>query len=223
MNTEVLQLWKESFWTILQPGLQYTIPLTLVSFGLGLLIAILSALCQVGNVKVFKQIFQLYVWIFRGTPLLVQLFIVFYGLPNIGIMLEAIPSAILTFSLNVGAYASETIRGSILAVDTGQKEAAYACGFTYAQTMYHIVLPQAIKNSIPALFNTFIGLVKDTSLAANITVAEMFQVTQNIVARTYEPLWLYIEVAFIYLIFCTVLTRVQKYIEARWNLKEGAV
>ncbi len=215
MSQKIIDLWIESFPKILIPGLKYTIPLTLVSFAFGLLIAIVTAVIRVRNIKVLSQIVQFYVWIFRGTPLLVQLFIVFFGLPSAGILIDAIPAAILTFSLNVGAYASETIRGSIEAVPRGQKEACISVGMTTFQSYYHVILPQALKISVPPLFNSFISLVKDTSLAANITVAEMFMVTQRLAAVTYEPLALYMEVAFIYLIFCTVLSQVQKWIEKK--------
>lgn len=218
MTGRVFEIMLTSFWRILLPGLVYTIPLTLISFTLGLLIAIVTALLQVAEVKVLRQLCRFYVWVFRGTPLLVQLFIIFYGLPVIGIQLSAIPSAVAAFSLNVGAYASETIRASILAIAKGQSEAAYAAGMTYTQTMAYVILPQAMKNSIPPLFNTFISLVKDTSLASNITVVEMFMATQRIVARTYEPLALYIEVAFIYLMFCTVLSRVQGLLEKKLRI-----
>ena len=132
--------------------------------------------------------------------------------------LRICPSAIIAFSLNVGAYASETIRGSILSIPKSQTEGAVACGLSLGQAMYHIVLPQAIKNCVPALFNTFISLVKDTSLAANITITEMFMATQRIVAVTYEPLALYIEVAVVYLIFSTALTYLQKYVESKLNV-----
>ena len=218
MSTRAIEILVQSFPKILMPGLVYTIPLTLISFALGLALAVIVALIRVGNNKILGAICWFYVWVFRGTPQLVQLFIIFYGLPSIGIKWEALPCAVIAFSLNVGAYASETIRGSILSVSNGQKEACAACGLTYAQTMIHVVLPQALKASIPALFNTFISLVKDTSLAANSTVTEMFMVTQRIVAVTYEPLLLYIEVAFIYLMFCTVLSFAQQQIENRWKL-----
>lgn len=218
MTERVIQILISSFPKILLPGLVYTIPLTLVSFALGLILAVIVALIRVAKVKVLSQIGWFYVWVFRGTPLLVQLFIIFYGLPSIGIRLDAVPSAVIAFSLNIGAYASETIRGSILAVPRGQKEASFAVGLTYVQSMVYIVLPQAMKMSVPALFNTFISLVKDTSLAANVTVTEMFMATQRIVATTYEPLFLYMEVAFVYLMFCTILNYVQKVIEQKWNI-----
>ncbi len=217
MSARLIRILTESLPKILIPGIKITIPLTILSFGLGLLIAIIVAVVRTMKVKVLSQIFWFYVWVFRGTPLLVQLFIIFYGLPNIGIKLDAFPSAIIAFSLNVGAYASETIRGSIAAIPKSQTEGSIACGLTVVQTMFYIVLPQAIKACVPALFNTFISLVKDTSLAANITITEMFMSTQRIVAVTYEPLALYIEVAAVYLLFCTGLTWLQKRVEKRMN------
>ena len=218
MSSRVIEIITSSFTKLLIPGLVYTIPITLISFAIGLLIAIVTALIRVKKIKVLSQIIQFYVWIFRGTPLLVQLFIIYYGLPSVGIVLEAFPAAIITFSLNVGAYSSETVRGAILSVDKRQLEACYSVGMTYFQSMYHIILPQALK--IPPLFNSLIALVKDTSLAANITVAEMFMAAQRIVANTYEPLVLYIEVAIIYLAFSTILTYVQHFIERRLQISE---
>lgn len=217
MTERVLRILLESFPKLLIPGLLYTIPLTLVSFAIGLVIAVAAALIRVREIPVLSQIAGFYVWVFRGTPLLVQLFVIFYGLPSAGVYVDAIPSAVIAFSLNVGAYASETLRGAILAVPNGQKEAALACGLSCFQTMFHIILPQAFRASLPALFNTFISLVKDTSLAANITVTEMFMTAQRIVAVEYEPLLLYIEVGLLYLLFCSFLTWLQKKIETNWR------
>ena len=199
----------DSFDKLLIPGLTVTIPLTLISFVVGLALAIAVALVRVAKVPVIQRIAQFYVWVFRGTPLLVQLFVIFFGLPSVGIVVPAFPSAIIAFSLNVGAYASETLRGAILAVPKGQIEAGLTTNLNYLTIMRLIVLPQAFKSAFPALFNTFISLVKDTSLAANITVAEMFMAAQRIVATTYEPLVLYCEVGLIYLAFCPVLTWLQ--------------
>ena len=199
----------DSFDKLLIAGVTVTIPLTLISFVVGLALAIAVALVRVAKVPVIQRIAQFYVWVFRGTPLLVQLFVIFFGLPSVGIVVPAFPSAIIAFSLNVGAYASETLRGAILAVPKGQIEAGLTTNLNYLTIMRLIVLPQAFKSAFPALFNTFISLVKDTSLAANITVAEMFMAAQRIVATTYEPLVLYCEVGLIYLAFCTVLTWLQ--------------
>ena len=222
---EVLwQLFLESFPKILLPGLVTTIPLTLISFSLALVIAVVTALVQFANVKVLRRIARFYIWIFRGTPLLVQLYIVFYGLSRIGIVLAPFPAAVIVFSLNEGAYCAETVRAALESVSKGQLEAGLCAGLSYLQTIFRIVLPQAMRTAFPPLSNSMISMVKDTSLAANITVMEMFMVTQRIVARTYEPLLLYCEVGLIYLIFSTVLTRLQARGEKRlrtYGRKEG--
>lgn len=215
MNERLIQLLLESFGVILVQGLKVTIPLTIISFALGLIIALITAIVQVANIKGLKQIARLYVWIIRGTPLIVQLFVIYFGLPSIGIIIDAFPTAILVFSVNTGAYASETIRAAIEAVPAGQMEAGYCVGMSYMQIMMRIVLPQAMRTAFPPLSNSLIGLVKDTSLAASITITEMFLVTQRIAARTYETFALYCEVALVYLIFCTVLTKLQAICEKK--------
>jgi len=125
--------------------------------------------------------------------------------------------AIIGFTLSVGAYGSETIRAAILSVPKGQWEAAHALGLSKLQILLYVVLPQAIKVAIPPMANAFISLVKDTSLAAAVTFSELFQVAQQITARTYEPLWLYMEAALIYLMFCSVLTVLQSKLEIRFR------
>lgn len=215
MNDRIIGILEDSFTQLIIPGITATIPLTLISFAFGLAIALFLAIVRTKNVPVLATFARLYVWIFRGTPLLVQLFVIFYGLPSIGITLEAFPSAIIAFSLNVGAYASEVIRGAIAAVPKGQFDAGASMGMNYLQIMRFIVLPQAIRIAYPPLFNEFISLVKSTSLASSITVFEMFMSAQRIAARTYEPFWLYLEAAAIYLLFSTVLTRLQAIGEKR--------
>ncbi|MBM6929114.1 ABC transporter permease subunit [Parasutterella secunda] len=204
-----LELFIDSFWDILLPGLLVTIPLTAISFALALVIAVVVALIQFANVPVLSQIARFYIWIIRGTPLLVQLFIVFYGLPHVGILIDPFVAAVVVFSINEGAYCSETMRAALESVPKGQLEAGLCAGLSWGQTIRRIVLPQAFRTAFPTLGNSLISMIKDTSLAANITVTEMFMTTQRIVARTYEPLLLYVEVALIYLIFCTVLTKLQ--------------
>ena len=196
------ELFLDSFPKILLPGLTMTIPLTAISFTLALIIAVAMALVQFANVPVLRRVARFYIWIFRGTPLLVQLFIVFYGLSRVGIVLDPFPAAVIVFSLNEGAYCAETVRAALESVPRGQLEAGLCAGLSYMQTV----------------FNSLIAMVKDTSLAANITVTEMFMVTQRIVARTYEPLLLYCEVGLIYLIFSTVLTRLQALGERKLRL-----
>ena len=204
--------------------LTMTIPLTVISFSLALVIAVVTALVQFANVPVLKQLARFYIWIFRGTPLLVQLFVVFFGLTRVGIVLNPFPAAVIVFSLNEGAYCSETVRASLESVPRGQLEAGLCAGLSYLQTIFRIVLPQAMRTAFPPLSNSLISMVKDTSLAANITVTEMFMVTQRIVARTYEPLLLYLEVGLIYLIFSTVLTKLQSVGEKKLGAygKKGA-
>ncbi|HEM3682684.1 TPA: amino acid ABC transporter permease [Streptococcus suis] len=215
MTDRVWQLLIDSFTQILVPGLLVTIPLTILSFVFGLIIAIGTALVQIAQIPILKQVARFYIWVVRGTPLLVQLYVIFFGLPSLGIVLDAFPSAVLVFSVNTGAYAAETIRASIESVPKGQLEAGYSVGMSFAQTMRRIILPQAFRVAFPPLSNTLIGLVKDTSLAANITVLEMFMATQQIAARTYEPFALYCEVALIYLFFSTILTKLQAYGEKK--------
>ena len=211
----------DSFSKILLPGLTMTIPLTVISFALALVIAVAAALVQFANIQGLKQIARFYIWVIRGTPLLVQLFVIFYGLPSLGVVIDPFPAAVLVFSINEGAYCAETIRAALESVPSGQMEAGYCAGMSYLQIIRRIVLPQAMRTAFPPLSNSLIGMVKDTSLAANITVTEMFMVTQRIVARTYEPLALYIEVGIIYLIFCTVLTQLQRVGEKKLNAYES--
>ena len=215
-NRTASVLW-EALPRILSAGLTMTIPLTLISFGLAMVLAVVVALVQYANVPVLRQLARFYIWVIRGTPLLVQLFIIFYGLPSVGIMLDAFPAAVIAFAINEGAYCAETIRAALESVPKGQLEAGYCVGMSYMQIMGRIVLPQALRTAFPSLSNNLISMVKDTSLAANITVMEMFMVTQRIASRYYEHLALYMEVALIYLLFCTVLTKLQAIGEKKLN------
>lgn len=149
-----------------------------------------------------------------------QLFVVFYGMPRIGVTIDPFPAAVIVFSLNEGAYCAEIVRAALESVPRGQLEAGYCVGMSYLQIMRRIILPQAMRTAFPSLSNSLIAMVKDTSLAANITVTEMFMVTQRIVARTYEPLVLYIEVGLIYLLFSTVLTRLQSAGEKKLRMEQ---
>ncbi|ETP70116.1 cysteine ABC transporter permease [Planococcus glaciei] len=208
----------QSAWLPLLEGLvQYTIPLTLIAFVLGLILAVLTALARISTVKILQWIARVYVSIIRGTPLLVQLFILFYGLPTIGVVIDPFPAAILGFSLNVGAYASEVIRASILSIPKGQWEAADTIGMTYVQSLRRVILPQAARVSIPPLSNTFISLVKDTSLASLILVTEMFRIAQQIAATNYEFLLLYGQAALIYWVVCFLLSIGQGRLEHRFD------
>ena len=215
MNDRLIRILIESFPKILLPGLTMTIPLTVIAFSIAMVIAVATALVQYARIPVLNRLARLYIWIIRGTPLLVQLYVVFYGLPGVGVLIDPFPCAVLVFSINEGAYCAETMRAALEAVPAGQMEAGYCVGMSTLQIMRRIVLPQAFRTAFPSLGNSLISMVKDTSLAANITVLEMFMAAQRIVARTYAPLALYCEVGLIYLVFSTVLTRLQAYGEKR--------
>ena len=221
MDERLFGILIDSFPKILMPGLTVTIPLTAIAFTFAMAIAVAAAMAQFARVPVATQLCRFYIWIFRGTPLLVQLFVVFFGLPKAGITIAPFPAAVLVFSLNEGAYCAETVRAALESVPSGQLEAGYCVGMSYLQTMRRIVLPQAMRTAFPPLSNSLIAMVKDTSLAANITVVEMFRATQQINARVYEPLALYIEVGLIYLLFSTVLTWLQRLGEKKLSAYES--
>lgn len=218
-----LQLMLDSLPTLLWAGVKFTIPLTILAFIFGLALGLLTALVRLFAPVWLSWVARFYVWIFRGTPLLVQLFVIFYGLPSAGIYIDAFPAALIGFSLNIGAYSSEIIRAVISAVPKGQWEAAFSIGMTWRQALIRTVLPQAARTAVPPLSNTFISLVKDTSLAAAITVPELFQSAQRIVAVTYEPLILYVEAALIYLALSSVLSSLQVRLERRLGRYGGTL
>ena len=209
-NENTIELLISSFPKILEYGLKVSLPLAVIAFVLSTVIAVLVAMAQYAKVPVVSSICRFYIWIVRGTPLLVQLMVAFYGLPMLGIHSNPFVMAVIVFSINEGAYSSETMRAAMEAVPAGQLEAGYCVGMNYMQIMWHIILPQAFRTAFPSLFNALISMVKDTSLASSITVVEMFTRTKQLAGQSYNYFPLYIEVALVYLIFCTVLTFVQK-------------
>ena len=222
MTERLWQILAESFPKMLEYGLKVTVPLTVLSFALALAVALLVALIQYAKVKVLRQVCRFYIWVTRGTPLLVQLYIVFYGLPKIGIVFDAFPAAVIVLGLNEAAYMAETIRGTLEGVSVGQLEAGYCVGMSWPKIIWHVVLPQAMRTAFPALSNSMIAMLKETSMAATITVMELFRQAQVINGRVYEPLALYIEAAVIYLMFCTLLTWLQHRGEKRLSSYGGA-
>jgi L-cystine transport system permease protein len=215
MDDRKIQIFLDSLLPLFKAGVAFTIPLTLVSFALGLTLAIVTALVRLSSWRIPKLIAGFYVWVIRGTPLLLQLFIIFYGLPTVGIVLDPFIAAVIGFTLSVGAYSSEIVRAAILSIHKGQWEAAFSVGMSRGQALRRVILPQAARVSVPPLSNSFISLVKDTSLAASITYVEMFRKAQQITATTYEPLLLYCEAGLFYLLFCSVLSVLQKHLEKR--------
>jgi cystine transport system permease protein len=208
-------LFVRSLWPLVSGAIAGTIPLALMSFVLGLVIALGVALARLSKVRVLSAAARVYISIIRGTPLLVQLFVIFYGLPSLGVLIDPWPSAIIAFALNVGGYAAEVIRAAILSVPVGQWEAGHTIGMSRAQTLRRIILPQAARVSVPPLSNTFISLVKDTSLASLILVTELFKEAQRIAAFSSEFMLIYIEAALIYWVICLVLSSGQNVLEKR--------
>ena len=204
-----------SLWPIVQGALTGTIPLSLASFALGLVLALVVALMRLSRFRVLSAVARAFVSVIRGTPLLVQLFVIFYGLPSIGVVIDPWPSAIIAFSLNVGGYAAEVIRAAILSVPKGQWEAAHTIGMSHRLALRRVVLPQAARVSVPPLSNTFISLVKDTSLASLILVTELFRQAQQIAAFSQKFMVLYLEAAVVYWVVCLVLSAGQSVLERR--------
>lgn len=212
---DVRQLVWDSIGPLLRGAALGTIPLTVLSFALGMVLALVIALARMSPLPVLHLPARFVISVVRGTPLLVQLFVIFYGLPTLGVKLPSWPSAILALSINVGGYAAETIRAAILSVPVGQWEAGYTIGMSRALTLRRIVLPQAARVSVPPLSNTFISLVKDTSLASLILVTELFREAQRIAAFSLQFMVIYIEAAVVYWVICLALSFAQGRVERR--------
>lgn len=190
---------------LLSGGLQ-TVKLTVTAIIFGCIIALIIAILKISSNKVFNWIGAFYTWIFRGTPLLLQLYLFYYGLSAAGIQTSAMQAAILGLSLNSGAYVAEIIRSGILAIDKGQFEASKALGFNYFQTMKKVILPQAFRVIIPPMGNEFIALIKDTSLVSVITMEELLRKAQLFVSSSGDAVTPYVVTGLIYLLMTTVFT-----------------
>lgn len=209
------QLFLDSLGPIALAGVTVTVPLALISFAVGLVIAVGAALMRISVNPIVSGIARFYISVIRGTPMIVQLFVIFYGLGSIGLKIDPWPSAIIALSLNVGGYGAEVVRAAIISVPKGQWEAAYTVGMNRRRTLTRIILPQAARVSVPPLSNTFISLVKDTSLASLILVTELFKVAQQIASATLEFMVLYLAAALVYWVLCLVLSFGQSALERR--------
>lgn len=198
-------------------GLLTTLKLLAISLFFGLLAALPLGLMRVSKQPVVNGVAWLYTYVIRGTPMLVQLFLIYYGLPQVGIELDPIPAAMIGFSLNMAAYACEILRAAIASIERGQWEAAASIGMTRAQTLRRAILPQAMRTALPPLGNSFISLVKDTALAATIQVPELFRQAQLVSARTFEIFTMYLSAALIYWILASILAHLQNRLEDRVN------
>lgn len=193
---------------ILVEGSKITIELTVISVILGSIIGIITAILKLSKNQFGVKIASLYTWLFRGTPMLFQLFFFYYALPFMGIKLSPMMAAIIGLSLNSGAYMAEIIRGGILSIDKGQFEACKALGFTYSQTMKRVVLPQTFRVIIPSVGNEFITMLKDTSLVSSITIEELFRNAQLQISATAKPVEAFCIAGCLYLLMTTVFTAV---------------
>ena len=201
-------------------GAWWTVVLSLGGMFFGLLLGVGLALLRLDGDWPLQWLARIYVSFFRGTPLLVQLFMIYYGLPQLGIQLDPLPAALIGFSLNMAAYTAEILRAAIASIDRGQWEAAASIGMSRAQTLYRAILPQAARTALPPLGNSFISLVKDTALAATIQVPELFRQAQLITARTFEIFTMYLAAALIYWLLASVLAYFQGRLEDRVNRHE---
>ncbi|EJB8385582.1 amino acid ABC transporter permease [Pseudomonas aeruginosa] len=202
-------------WPFLLQGAMYTVLFAAVSMVLGLILGFSVAVVRVTKVPVVSQVAAVYVSAFRGTPLLVQIFVLYYGLPSVGIEFTPVTAGILALTLNVAAYLSESMRGAILGIDKGQWEAGLSVGLTWGQTLWNIITPQALRLAVPSLSNSLISLIKDTSLISVITVTELMLATKEVIAETFQPLPLYLAAAGIYWLLSALFERVQKALENR--------
>ncbi|MCW3479939.1 amino acid ABC transporter permease [Neisseriaceae bacterium JH1-16] len=205
----------ELAWPVLLKGTGYTLAFAVVSMVLGLALGFVVALLRVAKVPVLAQIAALYVSLIRGTPLLVQIFVIYYGLPSVGIEFSPVSAGVLSLTLNVAAYLSESMRGAIAGVHKGQWDAGLSLGFTWWQTMRFVVAPQALRLAVPSLSNSLISLIKDTSLVSVITVTELMLGTKELIAQTFQPLPLYLAAALVYWVLSASFERLQKRVELR--------
>lgn len=209
---EVVQ---DTAWPMFVGLVKANIPLTIISFILGMVLAVAAALARLSSFRVLDWIARAYISVIRGTPLIVQLFIVFFGLPAIGIDFDPYPAAIVALSLNVGGYAAEVVRAAIMSVPRGQYEAATVIGMDYAQSMRRVVLPQAARIAVPPLGNTLLSLIKDTALTSLILVPELFREAQVTAAATTEFLPLYVMAALYFWVVCYLVSVAQGPLERR--------
>ena len=205
---------------ILIVGAGITIQITAISVGLGLIIGMFVGIARICNVKVLRALATVYIDFLRGTPLLVQIFLIYFALPMVvGQRVDPFIAAITACGINSGAYIAEIFRAGIQAIDEGQMEAGRSLGMSWVQTMRYIIVPQAFKNVIPPLGNEFIALLKDSSLVSVIGFEELTRRGQLIIARTYGSLEIWITVALIYLVMTLTISRLVSYMEKRLATK----
>ncbi len=207
-------------WSVYALGTIKTIELTMLAIIIGIAFGLLLALARISKSKVLSKISLLYIWIFRGTPLLLQIFVIYFSLPSIGITLSAFTAAVIAFGLNSAAYQAEIIRAAILSIDKGQMEAAKALGMTYRQAMFKIIIPQSYRRLIPPFGNEFILLLKETSLVSVIGMTELLRAAKKMSNASGGDMIYYVIAAGIYLFLTSVLTYFFQKLERRYSVYE---
>jgi cystine transport system permease protein len=202
---------------VMLTGAGYTLLFALASMVGGLALGFPAAVLRMSPWALLRWPATLYVSVMRGTPLLVQIFVIYYGLPSIGIEFTPVTAGVLALSLNAGAYLSESLRGAIASIGVGQWRASFSLGLGYWQTLAHIVLPQALRVAVPSMSNTLISLIKDTSLVSVITMTELMLSTKEVIATTFRPLPLYIAAAAIYWCMSLAFESLQRRAERHLN------
>ncbi|MEH7303367.1 amino acid ABC transporter permease [Neobacillus drentensis] len=197
-----------------------TLELSVVSILIGLILGLFIALMKISSIKVLSFIADFYLWIIRGTPMLVQLFIVYFGLPQIGIELSPFVSSVIALGINSAAYIAEIYRGGIQSIPKGQVEAAESLGMKYPTIMKKIILPQAIRVSVPSLGNQAIMMLKDSSLASLVTVTELMMVSQRFASTNFAFIEFYVAAAGFYLIMTTLFTFILNKVEVRMSISD---
>lgn len=198
-------------------GLSMTLSISLIGMASGLIIGLFLAMLRMSKWFFFRWPARIYISFMRGTPILVLLYIIYFGLPSIGIKLDAFTAACICFGFNSAAYIGEVQRASIQSIDTGQWESARALNIPYWKTLTRVILPQGVRTAVPPLSNIFMDMVKATSLAAVITIPEIFQKSQIVLGKTYDAMTSYITVAILYWIICLAISYLQEYLEKRYS------
>lgn len=208
----------EVYLPLFLPATWIVIQVTVLSILLSWLCGLICALAKTSGYRVLQYPAEFYLWFVRGTPLLTQIFLIYFGLPQMGIRLGPFTAGVIALGVNGGAYVAEIIRGGLLSIPKGQQESALALGMTYGQTMRRIILPQVVRVIIPPITNDAATTLKNTSLLSTITIMELMLQTQVIVSSTFRPFEFYILVSLIYLVMTTVLM-----VAMRWQERRHAI
>jgi len=206
-------------WMAILKGTVYTIELTVIAILIGLVFGLVFALGRISKNKIFNGISWTYIWMFRGTPLLLQILVIYYAMPSIGINLSGFASGAVALSINSAAYLAEIIRAAIISIDKGQMEAARALGYSYYQAMFKIIIPQSYRRLIPPVGNEAIMLLKDSSLVSVVGITELLR-TSKIMVNSNGNFVYYGIAAVIYLMLTTIFTIIFQRLETKYSMYE---